>query len=95
MIKGGFGFLVGFAVGLALRMFLRLTTLVVGINLLILFALSYAGWLEVRWDEMEAQFDFWMGGLQEQLSQFKTFIAGSLPTIGLGGLGLFTGFRKR
>lgn len=95
LIRGGFGFFVGFAVGLVLRIFLRVSIVVVGLNLLMLFGLSYAGWLEVRWDMIDAQATEWWISLEDQLSQFKTFIAGSLPTVGLSGVGLFTGFRKR
>jgi len=95
MIRGGFGFFAGFAVGLVLRIFLRLSIIIVGLNLLLLLGLSYIGWLDVRWDTMEAQLSQWMVSLEEQFTQFKTFIAGSLPTVGLSGAGLFTGFRRR
>ena len=95
MIRGGFGFFVGFAVGLVLRIFFRVSIVVIGLNLLLLFGLSYMGWLEVHWETIEAQFDQWMLSLEQQFTQFKTFISGSLPTVGLSGAGLFTGFRKR
>ncbi len=95
MIRGGFGFFVGFAVGLVLRIFFRVSIVVIGLNLLLLFGLSYMGWLEVHWETIEAQFDQWMLSLEQQFTQFKTFISGSLPTLGLSGVGLFTGFRKR
>ena len=95
MIRGGFGFFVGFAIGLALRIFLRLSIVFIGLNLLLLFGLSYMGWLEVHWETIGSQFYQWKLSLEEQFTEFKTFISGSLPTVGLSGAGLFTGFRKR
>ena len=94
MVRGGFGFFVGFAVGLALRMFFRISMIVIGLNLLVLMGLSEMGWLDVRWDIMQEQFDHWSSRFGDEFSQFKTLVAGSLPTVGLSGLGMFTGFRK-
>ena len=95
MVRGGFGFFVGFAVGLVLRIFFRVSVVIIGLNLLMLFAFSYFGWLEVRWDTIEMQISEWMVAIEAEFSEFKTFIAGSLPTVGLSGAGLITGFRKR
>jgi len=94
MVRGGFGFFVGFAVGLTLRMFFRISMIFVGLNLLALISLSHLGWLEVRWDIMQEQFDHWSARFGEEFSEVKTLVAGSLPTVGLSGLGIFTGFRK-
>ena len=95
MVRGGFGFFVGFAVGLVLRIFFRVSVIIIGLNLLMFFLFSYIGWLEVRWDTIEMQMSDWMVSLEGEFTEFKTFIAGSLPTVGLSGAGLFTGFRKR
>ena len=95
LIKGGFGFFAGFAIGLVLRIFFRLSTIVLGLNLLLLLGLSQAGWLEVRWDEIALQWEQWQASLGQQFSEFERFVSGSLPAVGLGGLGLLTGFRKR
>ncbi len=95
MLRGGFGFFAGFSIGLALRTFFRLTAIVIGFNLGILLLMSYFGWVDVRWEVMETQFNEWTGRLGDEMSEFKSFVAGSLPTAGLSSLGLFTGFRRR
>ncbi len=95
MLRGGFGFFAGFSIGMALRAFFRLTSIIAGVTLLLLFGLQYIGWIDVRWDVVQDQFNAWTEGFSREFGNFKTFIAGSLPTVGLSGLGLFTGFRKR
>ena len=49
----------------------------------------------MNWLLMEKQFDHWTGRIGEEFTAFKNFITGSLPSVGMGGLGLFTGFRRR
>ena len=94
MLRGGFGFFLGFAIGMVLRTFFRMTAVVVGLNLLLLVGLSQAGWVEVRWDLIEGQFDHYVGRLGDELTALRTFVLGSIPTVGFSGLGIFTGFRK-
>jgi len=93
-LKMGFSFFVGFAVGYVLRTFLKLTLLIAGVIALALFGLQQAGLVEVQWDRMGEMFDALIGHVREQASGLQTLLTGSLPAAGLGGLGLFTGFRK-
>ncbi len=46
-------------------------------------------------DEITLQWEQWRASLGQQFSEFERFVSGSLPAVGLGGLGLLTGFRKR
>ncbi|MGE3166233.1 MAG: FUN14 domain-containing protein [Planctomycetota bacterium] len=93
-LRGGFGFFMGFCIGYATRMFVRMAAVVVGINLLLLAWFSYLGWVDVRWDAMQTQLDAWFAGLRDDFGSFQTFLAGSLPSAALGGLGLFTGLKR-
>lgn len=93
-LKMGFSFFVGFAIGYVFRTFLKLSLLAAGVIALALFGLQQAGLVEVHWEKMSGMFDAVMGHVREQASGFKTLLTGSLPAAGLGGLGLFTGFRK-
>lgn len=95
MLRSGFGFFVGFALGFVLKTFFRISSFIGGAALLLLFGLSYAGWIEVRWEVMQEHWDAWAGRLGDELGEFKAFVAGSVPTLGLGGFGFFTGVRKR
>lgn len=95
LLRGGFGFFLGFCIGYAARMFVRMAALAVGINLLILAWFSYLGWVDVRWDTMQTQIDGWFSSLRSDFGSFQTFLVGSLPSTALGGLGLFTGLKRK
>lgn len=94
MIQGGLSFIVGFSVGFALRTFLKMSLFVAGVVFLAIFGLSYAGFVEVRWDAMEESFNRLVASVEGEVTEFQSFITGTLPSAGLAGLGLFSGFRK-
>lgn len=94
LVKGGLSFLVGFCIGYALRTFLKISAVILGICLLIIFGLSYIGAVQVDWPFIESRFDQFVTGVKDDFGQFRTFITGSLPAAGLAGLGLFTGFKR-
>ena len=52
-------------------------------------------WIDVRWDVIQEQWNVWAEHLGSELREFKAFVAGSIPTVGLAGVGLYTGIRKR
>lgn len=93
-LKGGFSFFMGFTVGYAARKFMKLALFVVGGLAIVLFLLSYAELIAIDWTTMEGYYDSIAAQLSTELEHFQTFIAGSLPSAGLTGLGLFTGFKK-
>ena len=95
MLRGGFGMLVGFLIGFAVRAFIRLASVIAGVYLLSLTVLSYFGWITVHWGVIEAQVVPALGSLGAELHSFKTFLAGSLPTAGLAGVGLATGLKQK
>ncbi len=94
LMKGGLSFIVGFCLGYALRTFFRIGAVMAGIVLLAVFGLSYAGVLQVDWNAINQFFDRAVAGIKDQAGNFQTFVAGSLPSVGLAGAGLFTGFKK-
>jgi uncharacterized membrane protein (Fun14 family) len=95
LVKGGFGFFLGFCVGYALRTFFRLGAVAIGLALMALLGLSYAGVLPpLDWAAIEGPFNRLAESLGEQASGFRTFLAGNLPSAGLSGLGVFTGVKK-
>jgi len=93
-IKGGFGFFVGFCIGYALRAFFKISAVAMGVFLLALFGLSYAGVVDVDWATIESYFESFVARLREEGQGFKSFITGSLPSAGLASLGLVAGFRR-
>jgi uncharacterized membrane protein (Fun14 family) len=94
LLKGGFSFIAGFAIGFALRAFFKISAVVLGLVLLAIFGLQYAGVLNVDWHSLEAHFNRIVGSVTGEASGFKDFIAQKLPAASLAGLGLFTGFKK-
>jgi uncharacterized membrane protein (Fun14 family) len=95
-VKGGLSFFAGFAIGFALRAFFKISLLVIGLILLAIFGLSYAGVdvIHIDWTKLDAYFDQFAAAVKEQASGFKTFVTGSLPSAALATLGLLTGFKR-
>lgn len=93
-VKGGMSFLVAFCVGFALRTFLRLTAIFFGLFFLVLFGLSYIDIVIVDWSAIDGYFNGFVGRVGEEAQHFKTFITGSLPSVGLATAGLVTGFKR-
>ncbi|MBM3879174.1 MAG: hypothetical protein FJ387_05575 [Verrucomicrobia bacterium] len=94
LVKGGFGLFVGFAIGFAIRSFVRLALVLAGCYLLLLSLMAYAGWVEIHWDAMQAQFDRSVTTLGEEFTSFKAFLSGAVPASGMTALGLTFGLRK-
>jgi uncharacterized membrane protein (Fun14 family) len=95
MLRGGISFFAAFALAFAFRSFLKLALILVGIWFGVMFYLSWLGWIEVRWDVMDAAFQSMASGLGDQFQSVQSFVTGSLPSAGMAGLGLYTGFRRK
>jgi uncharacterized membrane protein (Fun14 family) len=90
----GFSFFVGFAIAYALRTFIKVSIVAIGLLLLLFFALQYAGLIEVRWDAIGAHYDSITAWLAGQTGSMKAFIQGYLPSAGSGAAGMALGFKK-
>lgn len=95
LVRGGFSMFLGFAIGYAIRTFLRLASLIVGAYLLVLSMMAWAGWVEIHWEVMEGQFNHLVTNLEQQFASFKDFLMGSIPSAGLGITGLAAGLRQK
>jgi len=93
-MKGGLSFLVGFSVGYALRTFVRISAVVLGLVCLAVFGLQYTGAVHIDWTAVQGWFDSVALRVKDEFSGFQTFVAGSLPSVGMAGAGLFTGVKK-
>jgi len=94
-VKGGFGLFMGFAIGFAIRAFIKLATVIIGFYFITLVMLSYLGWIEIHWGVIEAQFDGLVTNLGAQFESFKAFLTGSIPSGGAAATGLAMGLRKK
>jgi uncharacterized membrane protein (Fun14 family) len=95
MVKGGFGLFMGFAIGFAIRAFLRLAIVIIGFYLLVLTMLAHVGWVEIHWNLLEHQFGHFLSSVGGQFESFKTFLTGAIPASGLTVAGFAIGLRRR
>ncbi len=91
----GFGFFAGFCMAYALRAFMKVTLTVIGVGLLGLFGLQYAGLIDVNWGAMEGVYNAATAWLSEQTESFTRFVSGYLPTAASGAAGFLAGFTTR
>ncbi len=94
LFKLGFSFFVGFAVAFALRTFVKISIIAIGMFLLVHFALEYYGFIEVNWDVFGEKYDSIADWIGRQTGSFREFVTGSLPSAGSAAAGLVIGFRK-
>ena len=95
LAKGGLSFFIAFCIGYALRTFLKGTMLVIGVVALAIFGLQKAGIVDnINWEKAQGYWDSLTANVGEQFESLKTFVTGSLPSAGSGGVGLVAGFRR-
>ncbi len=91
----GFSFFAAFCVAYALRSFLKLAIIGIGLLLIGLFALQYFDLIQVDWTEIGSRYDSVSAWIRAQTATFRTFIQGALPSSASAAVGLIAGFRRR
>ncbi len=94
VFRMGFSFLVGFCVAYALRAFVKVAILAVGMALLVIVGLHYAGLIDVDYSAMERGYDRLAEWAGAQTAGFREFLTGYLPSTASAALGLFAGFKR-
>lgn len=92
-LKLGFSFMVGLAVGKALKMAFKLALIVIGVVLLGIFGLQYAGLADVRWSGIEGHYTTWATWLSVNGGAFLDFIGKNLRETAAFVAGLAVGFK--
>lgn len=84
----GFAFFVGFALGYALKTFMKIVIIIAGVLLFTLLGLEHMEWIVVNWDEVRGGYDSAAGWAQGQFSSFGDFVKGAVPSTAaaIGGL---------
>lgn len=95
IFRMGFSFFVGFAIAYALRQFVKISIIAIGILLLALFGLQYAGVIDVNWQAMNDHYDSIMAFLGSQTETFTTFVTGYLPSGASALAGMAIGFKRK
>lgn len=86
----GFSFFLGFAIAYALRAFVKVSLVAIGLFALLLFGMQYAGLVEVRWAAIGDRYDSAAAWFEGQFASFRAFVLGYLPSAAaaLGGAAL-------
>ncbi|WP_295447036.1 FUN14 domain-containing protein [uncultured Thiodictyon sp.] len=92
-LKLGFSFMVGLAVGKALKVAFKLALIVIGVVLLGIFGLQYAGLAKVDWSGVEGHYDTWATWLSGNGGAFLDFIGKNLRETAAFVAGLAVGFK--
>lgn len=89
-LKLGFSFVVGLAVGFALKVAFKIALVTLGVLLLGISALQYAGLVDVNWSGLEVHYDTWAEWLSVNGSALLEFMGSNLASGAsfLAGLGV-------
>ncbi|WP_295386905.1 FUN14 domain-containing protein [uncultured Thiodictyon sp.] len=93
VLKLGFSFVVGLAVGKALKMAFKLALLLIGIVLLGIFGLQYAGLAEIHWSGVESHYDTWASWLSVNGGAFLDYMGKNLSSAAGFVAGLAVGLK--
>jgi len=92
-LKVGFSFMVGLAVGYALKVAFKVALVIFGLILLGIFALQYAGIAQVDWSGMEVRYDTWATWLSANGGAFLDFVGNNLSSTASFIAGLALGLK--
>lgn len=92
-LKLGFSFIVGLAVGYALKVAFKIALILGGLLLITLFAFQYSGIIEVNWSGMESNYDGLVDWLAAYAVALKDFMADNLSSAASFTAGLLLGLR--
>ena len=95
ILRLSFSFFAGIAVAHFLRTLMKATLIGAGFLILGLFALQYAGFIEVKWDMIGEKYETFGAWAGSQLDSFRVFVTGALPSVGAAGLGAVLGFVRK
>ncbi|TVQ76090.1 MAG: hypothetical protein EA380_09395 [Phycisphaeraceae bacterium] len=91
----GFGFFIGFAIAFALRTFIKISLVAMGLFALALFGLEYIGLLSVQWGAIADRYDSFSAWLSAQTESFSAFITGQIPSAATAIAGFAVGFSRK
>lgn len=92
-LKLGFSFMVGLALGYAIKIAFRIALLVAGLVLFALLLLQYKGFIQVEWSALERVHDGWTQWLGAQAGAFFGFVGRNLTSAASLLAGLAVGLR--
>jgi uncharacterized membrane protein (Fun14 family) len=94
MVRLGFGFIAGFCIAYLLRAFVRVAALALGLAVLLVLGLQYAGLVQVDWAAIDGHYQASAQWLTGQFAGFRQFVTGQLPSAATGAAGLAIGLKR-
>ena len=95
MMRLGFSFFAAFCIAYALRIFFKVSVLVLGMAMLLLMGLQYSGLVQVDWSAMDGRYQSAARWLTDQFGSFRQFVTGQLPSASAAAAGLFAGLKRK
>lgn len=90
----GFSFVAGFCVGAFVRSMIKVASIALGFWLVMTFALSHYGLIQVNWEDIGGLWDRFWNNVGDEWGNFSRFVTGSLPSAGLAVAGLAIGLKR-
>src|SRR5262249_30886129 len=91
----GMTFIVGFLIGWAFRVFLKMMTVIAVLGGAIFFGLSYFNVMNVDFSKVEKKFDTSKGWVTDQAWRLKDAVMSHIPSSGASLAGMLVGFRRK
>ena len=95
MMRLGFSFFAAFCIAYALRIFFKVSVLVLGMAILLLMGLQYSGLVQVDWSAIDGRYQSAARWLADQFGSFRQFVTGQLPSASAAAAGLFAGLKRK
>ena len=94
-MRMGLSLLIGFLIGFALRVFVRITLTLLALGIGLVMLLSYFHVVNVDFSAEQTKYENTIHWAQDQAGRVKDAALSHLPSSGGGALGAFAGFRRR
>jgi uncharacterized membrane protein (Fun14 family) len=94
LTEGGLSFFIGFCIGFFLRVVAKTAVFVVGGLYVALILLSHYGLVTVDWGGFQHVLQQLLLNTQEQIEGIQGVLAVGVPSVAMGGLGIWRGLKK-
>ena len=94
-IQSGLGYIGGFLIGALIRMFFKLSLVVIFVIAAASFGLAKLGWIDLPYQEVGEMTSALGEAVGRQLSGLQTFLSGFLPASVMSGMGVASGVTQR
>ncbi len=89
----GFSFMIGLAMGFALKLAFKIALIVISLTLLGIFGLQSMGLVDINWSGLEMHYDGWIAGLHALGETFFGFIGENVASVASFLAGLTLGLK--